>query len=254
MSTPDRLSQIVPALASELGDAVAALLGESTTTTPILNGGEAGWIAAIVMEGALQGEVTVGLSDEDVRRVAQLVTGEDGSPSDDTLLDTLREICAQAVGAISQKEVAAGVRIAVTGVTRASTPAVEAEHAFEFPLRGTPVRLFVHAALDETPQPAQPPPASGATAAVPTQNLEVLLDVELPVSVRFGQTELPLQALMQLGPGSVVDLHRGADEPVDVLVSGKVIARGEVVVVEGNYGVRVLQIVSAAERIRSLGA
>ena len=85
-------------------------------------------------------------------------------------------------------------------------------------------------------------------------NLDLLLDIELPLSVRFGQAELTLQHLTRLGPGSVIDLHRSADEPVEVLVSGKVIARGEVVVVEGNYGVRVTEVVSTADRIRSLGA
>ena len=72
--------------------------------------------------------------------------------------------------------------------------------------------------------------------------------------MRFGQAELTLHHLTRLGPGSVIDLHRSADEPVEVLVSGKVIARGEVVVVEGNYGVRVTEVVSTADRIRSLGA
>ena len=65
---------------------------------------------------------------------------------------------------------------------------------------------------------------------------------------------MTLSHLTRLGPGSVIDLHRSADEPVEVLVSGKVIARGEVVVVEGNYGVRVTEVVSTADRIRSLGA
>jgi len=92
------------------------------------------------------------------------------------------------------------------------------------------------------------------TPAANVRNLDVLLDIELPLAVRFGQTELPLLTLVRLGPGSVIDLKRSADEPVDVLVSGKVIARGEVVVVDGNYGVRVTEIVSTAERIRSIGA
>ena len=65
---------------------------------------------------------------------------------------------------------------------------------------------------------------------------------------------MPLLTLVRLGPGSVIDLHRSADEPVDVIVSGKVVARGEVVVIEGNYGVRVTEIVSTSERIRSIGA
>ena len=85
-------------------------------------------------------------------------------------------------------------------------------------------------------------------------NLEVLMDVELPISVRFGRAEMSLLALTRLGPGSVIDLHRSPDDPVELMVSGKVVARGEVVVVAGNYGVRVTEVVSTTERIRCMGA
>jgi flagellar motor switch protein FliN/FliY len=101
---------------------------------------------------------------------------------------------------------------------------------------------------------AVPKVARPTAAPTPAGNLDLLLDIELPLAVRFGQTELSLLTLTRLGPGSVIDLHRSADEPVEVLVSGKVIARGEVVVVEGNYGVRVTEVVSTADRIRTLGA
>jgi len=65
---------------------------------------------------------------------------------------------------------------------------------------------------------------------------------------------MALQALTRLGPGSIIDLERSPDDPVDVLISGKVVARGEVVVVAGNYGVRITEVISPADRIRSLGA
>lgn len=86
------------------------------------------------------------------------------------------------------------------------------------------------------------------------QNLEVILDIELPMSVVFGQTEMTLDALTKLGPGSVIDLGRSPDEFVDVLVNGRRVARGEVVVVGGNYGVRVREVVSAADRIKTFGS
>jgi flagellar motor switch protein FliN/FliY len=61
-----------------------------------------------------------------------------------------------------------------------------------------------------------------------------------------------LEALSKLGPGSLVELSRQPDDPVDVLINGRLVARGEVVVVAGNYGVRVTQVVSADERLRTL--
>ena len=82
--------------------------------------------------------------------------------------------------------------------------------------------------------------------------IDVILDIDLPVVVRFGHTELPLRALTRLGPGSVIDLGRTPDDPVEVMVSDRVIARGEVVIVGGNYGIRILDVVSTSERMRTM--
>ena len=85
------------------------------------------------------------------------------------------------------------------------------------------------------------------------RNLDVILDLDLPLTVRFGQTQMALSALVQIGPGSVVNLDRSPADPVEVLVNGKVIARGEVVSVAGHYGVRITDIVSPSERIPQFG-
>ncbi len=85
-------------------------------------------------------------------------------------------------------------------------------------------------------------------------NLELVMDIELPISVRFGQTEMLLEDVLKLGNGSVIELDRSADEPVDLLVNNKLLARGEVVVADGHYAIRVTQVESPADRIRSLGA
>ena len=86
----------------------------------------------------------------------------------------------------------------------------------------------------------------------PESRIDVILDIDLPVVVRFGHTELPLRALTRLGPGSVIDLGRSPDDPVELMVSDRVIARGEVIVVGGNYGIRILDVVSTSERMRSM--
>ncbi|MGA2721132.1 MAG: FliM/FliN family flagellar motor switch protein [Bryobacteraceae bacterium] len=88
--------------------------------------------------------------------------------------------------------------------------------------------------------------------ALRSRTLELLLDVDLPVSISFGKAELPMRDVLKLTTGSIVELNCGANEPVEVLVNHCPIARGEVVVVEGNYGVRIQQIISRQERIRSL--
>ena len=103
----------------------------------------------------------------------------------------------------------------------------------------------------ETETTGTAPPTS--TTEGTTRNLDVILDLDLPLTVRFGQTQLPLGSLVQVGPGSVVNLDRAPTDPVEVLVNGKVIARGEVVSVAGHYGVRITNIVSPSERIPDLG-
>lgn len=84
------------------------------------------------------------------------------------------------------------------------------------------------------------------------RKMDLLLDVQLPVSVSFGQSQLPLRDVIKLTTGSIVELNRTISEPVEVLVNNCVIARGEVVVVEGNFGVRIQQVVSRQERLRSI--
>jgi len=100
-------------------------------------------------------------------------------------------------------------------------------------------------------------PIAESAVKTPAQRLEprtmdLLLDVELPVSVSFGRAELPLKDVIKLTTGSIVELNRSVSEPVEVIVNNCVIARGQVVVIEGNYGVRIDQIISRQERLRTL--
>ncbi len=84
-------------------------------------------------------------------------------------------------------------------------------------------------------------------------NIDMLLDVTLPISIELGRTSMPIQDILNLGPGSVVELSKLAGEPVDLLVNNKMIARGEVVVVDENFGIRVTSMISQEDRIKSLG-
>jgi len=94
--------------------------------------------------------------------------------------------------------------------------------------------------------------AETALSPARSRTMNLLLDVDLPVSISFGRTQLPMKDVIKLTTGSIVELNRSVNEPVEVFVNQCLIARGEVVVVEGNYGVRILEIVSRQERIRSL--
>jgi flagellar motor switch protein FliN/FliY len=85
-------------------------------------------------------------------------------------------------------------------------------------------------------------------------NLAALLDVQLPVSIRFGETEMLLEDVVKLGVGSVIELNSAVDDPVELVVNGRCFARGEVVTVDGFYGVRITEITSVGERIKSVNA
>jgi flagellar motor switch protein FliN/FliY len=84
-----------------------------------------------------------------------------------------------------------------------------------------------------------------------SKTFDLLLDVALPVSVSFGKTSLQIREVLKLNTGSIVELNRLVVEPVDVIVNDCVIARGEVVVVDGNYGVRVTHLASREDRLRT---
>ncbi len=85
-----------------------------------------------------------------------------------------------------------------------------------------------------------------------SRNLDLLLDVEIPISVEVGRTQMSLEEVLRLVPGSVVALDKKAEEPVDLRVNGKLVARGEVVLVDDSYGLRITQIVDAQGRLESL--
>ncbi|TFH64923.1 MAG: flagellar motor switch protein FliN [Candidatus Zixiibacteriota bacterium] len=84
------------------------------------------------------------------------------------------------------------------------------------------------------------------------KNIEILMDVKLPVAIELGHTELTIRDILGLSAGSVVELNKLAGEPVDLLVNNKTIARVEVVVVDENFGLRVTSLISPEDRIKSL--
>ncbi len=84
------------------------------------------------------------------------------------------------------------------------------------------------------------------------KNIDLLLDVEVPVSIRIGSTRMFLKDIVSLSPGNIVELDEYAEEPVVVMVNNKPIAKGEVVIVDGYFGVRIKEIISKEERIKKL--
>jgi flagellar motor switch protein FliN/FliY len=98
----------------------------------------------------------------------------------------------------------------------------------------------------------EPQHSNTAVTTRSSRTMDLLMQIELPVSISFGRMRMPMRDVLKLTTGSIVELDRGVNEPVEVMVNRCLIARGEVVVVEGNYGVRIQEIASRQERLRSV--
>jgi flagellar motor switch protein FliN/FliY len=112
----------------------------------------------------------------------------------------------------------------------------------------------------KAPKPAVEPEKPKAAASAPpapaapvmTPGIELLLDIELEATLRFGCREMPLGEILDLGPGDVVQLDRHVADPVDLIVGDKIVARGEVVLVNGNFGLRVTEVAAPRKRLESI--
>ncbi len=102
------------------------------------------------------------------------------------------------------------------------------------------------------PTPASFPSLDGGGAAPAPKNIDFILDIPMQVTVQVGSTKMVIRELLQLGQGSVIELEKLAGEPMEVLVNNKLVARGEVVVVNEKFGVRLTDVISAAERVQQL--
>lgn len=106
------------------------------------------------------------------------------------------------------------------------------------------VQKVEYASFSETPV------ASGASSGV--GNIDMLFDIPLGITVELGRTEMQIRKILELGPGAVIQLDKLAGEPVDILANHKLIAKGEVVVIEENFGVRITDIISPIDRLTKM--
>ena len=85
--------------------------------------------------------------------------------------------------------------------------------------------------------------AQGMSPALQSENIDLIMDVPLDVTVELGRTSKSIQEILDFTPGTIIELNKLAGEPIDVLVNGKYVAKGEVVVIEENFGIRITEIV-----------
>jgi len=233
------------ALATELHAAIEAAVGSPLARREAALPSGAGHGVAITVAGALDGQLTVWFDARGVEAIAQAMLRTDDVPEAAVAADVLKELVTQALAATAVKGgdrltlVAAPAVAGVLPAAGAGLALVRGETVIgTLVLTGEVTRVEAH-------------DAGGPVRADYPGNLAALLDVDLPLVVRFARTEMSLKALAQLGPGSMVDMGRSPDAPVQVIVGTQVIAEGEVVVA-GNYGVRITSLVSPADRLKAM--
>ncbi|EQD34139.1 flagellar motor switch protein flin [mine drainage metagenome] len=146
-----------------------------------------------------------------------------------------QEISADDWGAAMAEQAAATSTVDPSSLTEAH--ALAEERPFSPPLQTEPHVFQTF---------GQEPPVSGH------QDLEMIMDIPVNITVELGRTKMPIKNLLQLAQGSVVELSGMAGEPLDVLVNGFLIAQGEVVVVNEKFGIRLTDIITPSERMRRL--
>lgn len=153
----------------------------------------------------------------------------------------------------------------LNSVTKIVVPSAEPEPEPEplpAPAAAAPA---VPVAQEQAPPRAAAPPPQSQPATIPDdgpsrssgapltdRNLDLLLDVELEVSIRFGRRQMLLKDVLDLSSGAMVELDRRVRDPIELLLGGRVIARGEAVIVDGNYGIRITEIMSPSQRLAEI--
>ena len=250
------------AIASMIGDTphIAAGAGEETASAPDLlwwqQGFSIGDAAKFWVGAPADSWKSIG---NEILKSAGIDDGDEES-----IKSTYREILSQSLSGVAQA-LSSRARKEISCTTGAENPPDDPKCTpIQVDLNGSSLKLFAAFTAELAAPPAVTEPAAPkAQAAAARSNaaaepagypkgLDRLLDVELPVSVSFGRAEVAIKDVIKLTTGSIVELNRTVSEPVDVIVNNVVIARGEVVVVEGNFGVRIKHVISRQERIQTL--
>lgn len=236
-------NRLASRFAHELVSALAAATGSSAapqpTNEPVAG---PGLLLSVKVTGAQSGIVVAWVESAVAEAAARSATGKEGDPALEDVISLMREMATHACAIVALGSDFATLRFTVAAITPGFAP--QSATMFQFAMTdGTMGAVGVNANVA---------PVTDANGVRPNSNLDLVLDVELPLVVRFGRTVLSLKALSGLGPGSIVDMGRSPDDPVELLVSDKVVAYGEVVIVDGSYGLRITDLVSRSDRLRAL--
>lgn len=248
--------------------------------------GYEGQIHAVATEENSKGDVGILVNIQTATRLVDMMLGGDGESSDtvdEESLDAIVELGSQLLSGLNvplETAISRKVNIKTTSAVLCSASAnfnATKYAAFDFnaksPDKAVTLRVFLSEEVINyinTGDKGSSSSASGGSGSTSsfgvgspqsyggveydgsTQNLGLLLDIDIPISVRMGTAKLFLKDILGLGPGNIVELEQNADEPIELVVNGKVIAIGEVVIIDGYFGFRIKEIISKADRIKNL--
>jgi flagellar motor switch protein FliN/FliY len=226
MANFPNLDSVAKAMVDELALACGARLGGEATSAPTDVPTSAGWTLTIPVTGSVDGRIAVWFDRDSAAACARLITPATDMPTDEAVARLLVELVTEAGRTLCGRDESASIQFGTPDVSQGHVS--NGARAVYIAVPNTASCLLA-VGVDR----------SAAVAAAADDRMDTVLNVDLPIVVRFGRTVMPLHAVAELGPGSVIDMGRSPEEPVDLLVGDRVIARGEVVVVSGNYGVRI---------------
>jgi len=231
-------------LGAELATVWGAKVGAAAELKPSAAAAAGGgWLVTVPVDGSALGKVVVWFEPKAATAAAKAALKLDADPKDDALSAFLSDVAMKSADALIKKTGQAGVTLGAPVSSQAPPP--DGAPSFDLVSGGKVCKVAVQVEIAAATTPSGPSSS---------RRLEAVLDVDLPLVVRFGRATMPLRALAVLGPGSVIDMGRSPDEPVELLVGDRLIARGEVVVVGGNYGVRITELTSSQPSVHELEA
>lgn len=207
--------------------------------------------------GGVRGEISLRIPPGAILLLAQALMGEEASAATDVreehreaALEFMRQVAGHVSTALKPRWGEVHLRVEVAATPPWPPSASVWLCASRDSASNALVEMHLSAALvaalrAEKSQPATPPAAEASTPPIPADpkvNLDLLMDVGLGVTLRFGGRHLLLREVLDLSPGAVLELDRQVEESVDMLLDGRLVARGEVVVLEGNYALRVTEV------------
>jgi len=205
------------------------------------------WLTA-TLEGTITGEIALALSSADVQSLEGSLVPPDASAEGpaiepaNAVIEALRQAMTLALKDFQTHHGALVGQIKVTQApiwTAAKTLHLESSSGQN---PGVTVHVLYSPDLQVHEPDAHTSPRSEKQSSSSGDNLNLVMDAMLEVSLRFGQHQIRLADLAELGPGSVIELDRRVEEPVELVLGSKILARGEVMIVDGNYGLRVTEL------------